>query len=402
MTLRMSLLGAGFVLLAACNPVDNIVDDAVDTATQRILDILDEGQRALSSSTADVANIFNDILAQIGTDATLPDTLRDVLEYGSGIAVAQVNTGIQCQIDLLQARAREVLRFVERELQGRDASLPPPILCGAIPSTIDLNRGPSSWRSVRLFGYGLGQADDGQNRFQYTIPLAQGGFQSVPVSNVSNYDATLNLSNPALFTALFVTPADELQMLWNGQPVGGQGELAILDWQPRRVPRDVGSSAARWSPRCASSSACGDGEFDNDDGPADLFFRAEPRRSSDGRQILLEVVEFTAREVEDDRTTASERSRDVRAIYTAPDGFIVESFSPSTGNRVTTQIPEDASRNRRFSVPFSGGILSRLDVFLSTSGDRDVFTNRAGYLRYEMQVRSLDVVIREVQPPWLP
>lgn len=371
-----------------------IIDDIFGRLDESIVAALDEARAALSQTNADIASILSELQRAIGEDS-LTSELRDVLEYGAGVTVASANEGIQCQLDALRQRAIEIVDYIEARLRGRDPTLPPPLLCGAFPREVDLSRDPDSWRSVNLWGYGLGNADDGRERFGYRIA---GSDVPIPVANISNYSATLNLSSEEVQSALYETGAGQLEMTWNGAPLGNQGEISVLRWQPGIEPDFQPESwSSSYTPSCGGDSNCGDREFDNDDGPATLTFRAQPIVSDDRRKIFVEVTEFRAREVEDDRTMLLERGRDVRPIYSAPDGYEIVSFQPTGAVTVNRTVAEDECRNRVCRIDFSGGAINRLELWLSTSGQTDA----GSYTRYRYRVRALELQLRQTRPDWL-
>ena len=368
-------------------------------------DLIEDAITAIGRPTADIENILSKLIADLAPNG-LPNDLRTVLEYGAGITIAQTNAGIQCQPDILVRRVQRVLRYVDDRLQNKSAALPAPIVCGTTPTSIELNRGPSSWGEVVLFGYGMGDTDDGQQRYRYNLEQPGAAPTEIPVARISKYTATLNLSGKAIRRALFDAGSEGvLRMSWNGSPVRDQGEIFVIGWSPRQTPVVIPETTVGWRvPSCAAPSRCGDREFDNDDGPAEIIFEARPVMNASRDRIDLFVEKFEARELEEDQTMLREIERfESSPLYRAPPGWRLRSFTPEEGVKIRTRIAEDASRGTSdnpktwtFSFP-PGSAFLNLQVQLSRSGGRDA----GEYTKYRYKLRRIRVIQVQTIPDWL-
>ncbi|MEM8729705.1 MAG: hypothetical protein AAGF79_07265 [Pseudomonadota bacterium] len=360
-----------------------------------IRDWLREAIEGLDAPNANLSNIFNDLLEKLGPN-DIPTEIRNILEHGSGLAVAQATLGVACIGDRVSERAKDVLRDLEDWIFDGEGDLPPPVICQIIPPTIRLNDGPSTWGTVQIFGYGMGRSDDDGQRFQYYIDAKAQA--PVRAATVSKYQAVLDLTAPAMREALFNAQNRTIDLFWNGRRVSDQGQIIVTAWIPPRVTDTVAASTLGYRvPGCAGPSRCKDNQFNNDDGPARVRFNATPTNTG-GREIGILVNEFYAREIEDDNTMVREIGGPYHRLYVAPPGFRIASFSPAISGGLNRVIPEDASRNRTWSFRFPGGhLIERFDVKLSRSGGREA----GEYTSYRFRHRQIDVVLQQTRPDWL-
>lgn len=365
-------------LLAGCGFLNQLQLDIEEAI--RILDrAINELQEDFTNLEAVVTRVAHDFPEQVN------ETVRTSLQHLALRIVGQVGVEFRCNIDFLGARVLSVLIALRTELLGGPPAEPlPPALCSAVPAQISLRDAAENRSEVSFYGYDLDHRDRNGNLVQVALLRRNGERYVVPESAVgrtSHYQITLN----AQLVACELRDAVKIQLLYDGVPMGAQGEVTVSPWLPRMTETPWNFGVFPLYP----DHTGGDGDlFSHDNEPFLVVVRVEFRITPDRHRI--EMRGFLRLFEERDDWTELSRESSWEVGYQAPPNQVIVGFTPNAGTSVEAQVNYQGVilLNRP-----AGEVVSSITVW----GDRD--GDEPGWSHMDVHFHQVMVQLLEEQAP---
>lgn len=368
-------------------------DDSVTDSVDEAVAVIDKGINDINTGSADWQTVLQrvakdlpeDISANIRVDA---QSLADRSIASSGVEFRFNN-------DYLARRAVQSLENLKAELLGKAPPVLPPALSHVVLPSVDINTLSSSRSTLSYFGYDLDHRDSNGDLFKIFAITDQGTKLPIPedrIGRTTHYEATVNLGG--LQNWLYEQKVRKLTFEWNGSSYD-QGEVVIVPWEPQIKSSDVveKSSSAPYIPPLIS----GDADFDTDPDPDSYnptHIRLEGRMYTDGKYIKGKVYMWAQENGGDrDKQTIVEGWSPESIFYTAPEGWEIIEFQPSSPSFVNADIVKHD--DTIYNLP-AGEVVNAFNVWVDQKGP-----DAGTYTRVVVDWRRLSsVTVRQTKPEW--
>ncbi len=343
--------------------------------------------RAINTLQEDLANV-EAVVTRVAHDfpEQVNETVRTSLQNLALRTVAQVGVEVRCDVDFLGRRVLEVLIALRVELLGGPSAVPlPPALCSAVPAQISLRDAAENRSEVSFYGYDLDHRDRNGNLVQVALLRRNGERYVVPESAVgrtSHYQITLNAQQ----VACELQDAVKIQLLYDGVPMGAQGEVTISSWSPRMTETPWNLGVFSLYPDLTGGA---DGDlFSHDDEPFLVVVRVEFRITPDRHRI--EMRGYLRLFEERDNWTELSRESSWEVGYQAPPNQVIIGFTPNAGTSIEAQVNYQGLilLNRP-----AGEVVSSISVWGDHDGDEP------GWSHMDVHFRQVMVQLVEEHAP---
>lgn len=365
---RIVLICALITPISACVSVPNFQNLA--EASDRAVNILDDGIATLGSESADWRTTLEGMVSKLTEDAQ--STVRHEITDLMNRSIAAVGTEIKCLVDFVGTRVRQGLISIRSAFLGGTPEETEPIFCDTVPRILEQAQIPSPTNVLEFYGYDFDRSD-----IRLVLVKSGGSEEDVTdrLDRPTHYHMTLNLGA-------------------NGVQISPESQRIVVRWQDKEIStigiiRDAPKICKMFTETVRNPGAltvmpalsAGDREF-SANGPRIMI---HTKRIRSPRDIAVEMKVW-ADEVKGD-TKAFDVERSV--LYTAPPDRIIERVLGDNSDVLSPPFI-DGGWEQTELFRGSGGVVDRYLIDGDRKGDdAGVFTKVTAYLN------DVKLVLRE-------
>jgi hypothetical protein len=317
----------------------------VDSATDKMVAVLDEAIVDLADESADWQTVVQDAINQLTDEAHT--ALRSDLNNMLLRAPAAIGTEFRCDVDFVRRRVRQDLISIKARLLGLEVPQKEPVFCSVVPLAVDASLVPQNVSLMEFYGYDFD-----------TLPvqvLLRNGSQDIDVSSFldrpTHYHMTLNMGA----NGVQLSPDSQRFILkWNGEEIS---TIAVIQ-QTTPVCETKHVDFKPESIGFVPPHTRGDREFSGN-GP-DINASVKLSHTGDNVRVL---VTMSAVETKSDYTTAS-GSKEFTFNYAPEAGYKISQILSETENQFSYR--DDNHEEDTFA---GGGPVANYRFVGDTGGD---------------------------------
>jgi hypothetical protein len=378
------VLAFATAMLLSCRPTERFLDEFT-TMRMESIHAIEQGINTLQNQSEDWQNVVENL------GQTLDDRIEESMTYSIPYiierATQQAAKGVFCVESKVIDDVIYHLNYLRSELLFNTPPPPPlPVICITSPTVIDFAQDVNQRKFIHFVGYNI---------------LNKEGFTAFLVSEVTGVETDITVGNIGFPDAAEVTVSltefpDEtlnqyshLELRYNGNMIHSIviGNTTIVP------PTPVSAETQATNLTCSCSTHTGgDTEFDGN-GP---LIQTELLLLKDTKKVYAKVVMWATETTSD--WTACEGDTGYVPIYTAPDGYSIESiddlsFGPDD---VIVAVPW----YKIYALYFGEDFVTGSPQFLTTpAGDLEIIGdsngNDVGVAQVKLFLNQLDIKIIE-------
>jgi hypothetical protein len=323
------------------------IDDAIDDATIRGVNAIDDAIDALERGSADWQSVLQETIDRLTDEGQ--STIRTEISNLLQRSVASASATLRCDIDFLRNRVRQALLGIKVKLLG--GSVPPsePVVCDVIPLAVDVSLNANRRTLVEFYGYDFDKSITAQHvRGNGSVEVGS------KLSHLSHYHMTLNLGS----NGVVLDPASQsLVLRWGEEAISTvaviQPHTDVCRSETKSVPINKLTLVGK---RIRGRGS--DKEFDSN-GPSCSTLVTVLRTNT---QLKVQAT-FIAEETKSDWTGVQKTEKQV--VFTAPRGWQVESLD----SRSSFRHRYTDTDNSRDYFNLADELVKRLAYIGDTKGD---------------------------------
>jgi hypothetical protein len=328
---------------AACVSVPNYQNLA--DASDRAVNILDDGISALSGESADWRSTLEGITSELTEDAQ--STIRNEVTDLMNRSIAAVGTEVKCLVDFAGTRVRQGLVSIRAKILGLETQETEPIFCDTVPMILEREQIPNRTNVLEFYGYDFDRSD-----IKLMLIKASGSVDVTDkLDRPTHYHMTLNLgANGVQITE----DSQRILVRWKDKDLS---TIGIVQESPR-ICKVMTTTVRDIQPfTVIPSLVFGDPDFGGH-GPE---FKITTNRLRRHDAVSIRMI-VTASETREGDTRASGREEVV--IYNAPAGYRIDQVLGPSNDHLDDYADGDHDQKTLFRG--SGGPVNRYVI----DGDR--------------------------------